>query len=938
MSAFQHFSATGHLFAGNAAFLEAAYEQYLANPEQVAPQLRELFDAVRPENGGEANHAEIVAAVAQAPIYSAAAVVPETNGRQAAVSQLVTQHRLLGARRADINPLEYEPHEIPELSLAGCGLSEADLRDQFQTDIHGLPRASLADILAALRQIYCGTVAPEFMHISDGERREWLREKFEARRLAPPIPREKKLRLLERLTAAETLEKYLHTRYVGQKRFSLEGGEALIPMLDALLQHAGKNGAVEAVIGMAHRGRLNVLVNILGKRPADLFLEFEGKRKKAKAEAGSGDVKYHMGFSSALKTPGGEMHLALAFNPSHLEIANPVVAGSVRARQDRRGDAARRTVLPVQIHGDAAFAGQGVVMETLNLSQARGFKVGGSVHIIVNNQIGFTTSTPDDARSTFFCSDVAKMIEAPIIHVNGEDPEAAAFAAEAAMDYRNRFGADIVIDLVCYRRHGHNEQDEPLMTQPLMYGKIKGRPGPPAVYAKRLRGEGSLKEGEAEAIAKAYRAKLEKGESASEEAREAHKSDFVDWAKYAPGDWDAKAGTAAAKKTLALAGKVLSTFPEGFTPHAQLRNLVSRRAEMAAGKRPLDWGMAENLAYGALLLEGHSVRLSGQDCGRGTFSHRHAVWHDQKRDRRDGGSYVPLRNLSAGRADFLVIDSLLSEEAVLGFEYGHAFTAPNKLTIWEAQFGDFANGAQVVIDQFIAAGEAKWERYCGLVMLLPHGYEGQGPEHSSARLERYLQLCAEYNIQVCVPSGPAQMFHLLRRQMIRGSRRPLIVMTPKSLLRHPEATSQLAELSGGRFFPVIGETDKNVTAKKATRLVFCSGKVYYDVRAARRERKINDVAVARLEQLYPFPHKYVQAEIDRYPNAHTVVWCQEEPGNQGAWHRLQHYFRRHLREGQHLAYALRPSSASPAAGYADIHKRQQQEVVDAALKENPTPR
>ena len=934
MSAFQHFSATGHFFAGNAAFLEAAYEQYLANPDEVAPQLRTLFDSIPPTPTHPARPGSARPDFARSGAV-AGAVAAGGDGRQSAVSQLVTQHRLLGARRADINPLEYDPHDIPELSLAGCGLSDADLGDRFQTDIHGLPRATLREILAALRQIYCGTLAPEFMHISDGKHREWLREKFEARRVAPPVSREKKLRLLERLTAAETMEKYLHTRYVGQKRFSLEGGEALIPMLDALLQHAGKNGAVEAVIGMAHRGRLNVLVNILGKRPADLFREFEGKQEKS--ETGSGDVKYHMGFSSALKTAGGEMHLALAFNPSHLEIANPVVAGSVRARQDRRGDAARKTVLPVQIHGDAAFAGQGVVMETLNLSQARGFKVGGSVHIIVNNQIGFTTSTPDDARSTFFCSDVAKMIEAPIIHVNGEDPEAAAFAAEAALDYRSRFGADIVIDLVCYRRHGHNEQDEPLMTQPLMYGKVKRRPGPPAVYAERLRAEGILKEGEAEAVVKAYRAKLEKGE-ASEEAREAHKSRFVDWVKHAPGDWDEKVQTAAGKKILARAGKVLSTFPEGFSPHSQLRNLVSRRAEMAAGKRPLDWGMAENLAYGALLLEGRPVRLSGQDCGRGTFSHRHAVWHDQKRDRRDGGSYVPLRNLAPQQADFLVIDSLLSEEAVLGFEYGHAFTAPDKLTIWEAQFGDFANGAQVVIDQFIAAGEAKWGRFCGLTMLLPHGYEGQGPEHSSARLERYLQLCAEYNIQVCVPSTPAQIFHLLRRQMIRGSRKPLIVMTPKSLLRHPEATSSLAELSGGKFFPVIGETDPGVNPKKATRLVFCSGKVYYDLVAARRERKIKDAAVARLEQLYPFPHKHVQAEIDRHPGAHTVVWCQEEPGNQGAWHRLQHYFRRHLREGQNLAYALRPSSASPAAGYADLHKLQQQEVVDAALKENPTPR
>ena len=925
MSAFQHFSATGHLFAGNAAFLEEAYEQYLANPNGADPRLRALFEGMDGASPMISAGAGIGAGVAAG-----------GDARQSAVSQFVTQHRLLGARRADINPLGYEPPDIPELTLAGCGLSESDLSAEFQTDIHGLPRASLRDIAAALRETYCGTLAPEFMHISDGRRREWMRKRFESRRASPPPPREKKIRLLERLTAAETLEKYLHTRYVGQKRFSLEGGEALIPMLDELLQLAGEKGAVESVVGMAHRGRLNVLVNILGQRPADLFMEFEGRHKRM--QNGSGDVKYHMGFSSALRTPGGEMHLALAFNPSHLEIVNPVAAGSVRARQDRRGDHARRSVLPVQIHGDAAFAGQGVVMETLNLSQARGFKVGGSVHIIINNQIGFTTSTPDDARSTFFCSDVAKMIEAPVIHVNGEDPEAAAFAAEAALDYRNEFGADVVIDLVCYRRHGHNEQDEPLMTQPLMYGKVRARPGPPAVYAEKLRAEGTLREGEAEQITKEYRAKLEKGESASDEAREANKSVFVDWSKYIPGDWDVEAKTAASKKIITQAGKVLSEFPPDFNPHTQLKNLVARRAEMAAGKRPLDWGMAENLAYGALLLEGHPVRLTGQDCGRGTFSHRHAVWHDQKRDKRDGGNYVPLRNLSDKQAEFLVIDSLLSEEAVLGFEYGYSFTAPDKLVLWEAQFGDFANGAQVVIDQFIAAGEAKWGRFCGLTMLLPHGYEGQGPEHSSARLERFLQLCAEYNIQVCVPSTPAQIFHLLRRQMIRGGRRPLIVMTPKSLLRHPEATSGLDELTGGRFFPVIGETDKDINPKKADRLVFCSGKVYYDVRAARRERKIKDVAIARLEQLYPFPHKHVQAEIDRHPNVRTIVWCQEEPGNQGAWHRLQHYFRRHLSPEQNLAYALRPSAASPAVGYADLHKIQQQEVVDAALRENPIPR
>ena len=925
-------------YGDNAAYIEEIRKRYAADNSSVPESWRRYFA----EQAAEPDHDAIIDAIAMRAKHSS---VPLNGGtvsagsvnviKQKAVDRLVSEFRFWGARDAAINPLEYDKSPSANLSLLVHGLGEADMDTMFITDIAGMPLAPLRDIVAKLRAVYCGTVASEVMHISNSEQRQWLLERFEAPRQAPS-PEEQK-RLLERLIAAETLEKYIHTRYIGQKRFSLEGGDALIPLLDTLLLEAGKNGVVETIIGMAHRGRLNVLVNTLGKRPSKLFMEFEGKYK---AISGSGDVKYHMGFSSTLHCDrdDGNMHLALMFNPSHLEIVNPVVEGSVRARQERRQDTARKKIIPVLVHGDAAFAGQGVVMEGLNFSQARGFKTGGTIHIIVNNQIGFTTSTPDDARSTFFCTDIAKMAEIPIIHVNGDDIDGLDFATKTAFAFRQKFGIDIVIDLVCFRRHGHNEQDEPLMTQPLMYQKISHHPGTPAVYAKHLLDGGVIDEGEASRMTEAYREYLNDADAKHPRVVPTDTSVFVDWKKFASGlnEWDWTPKKPLSKKLLQQLGAKLTELPEWFTPHQNLKRLIGQRQEMMAGRRPLDWGMAENLSYATLLQEGISIRLSGQDCGRGTFSHRHSVWHDQKRNKRDGGNYVPLRELSADDGKFLVIDSILSEEAVLGFEYGYATTDPNTLVLWEAQFGDFANGAQVVIDQFIAAGEAKWGRYCGLVMLLPHGYEGQGPEHSSARLERYLQLCAEYNIQVCVPSSPAQIFHLLRRQVHRSLRRPLIVISPKSLLRHPEAVSSLDELASGRFEPLIGETDKEIKPKGVKRLVFCAGKIYYEVRAVRRERKQNDVALCRLEQLYPFPHDYVKAQIKKYGNATQVVWCQEEPGNQGAWHRIQHYFRRHLKPGKILTYALRPSAASPAAGYASVHKQQQQHVIEAALDINST--
>jgi 2-oxoglutarate dehydrogenase E1 component len=702
----------------------------------------------------------------------------------------------------------------------------------------------------------------------------------------------------------------------------------MTPMLDTIIENAGAHGAKEVVIGMAHRGRLNVLVNSLGKVPAELFSEFEGKHSH---ELSSGDVKYHQGFSSDIKTSGGPVHLTLAFNPSHLEIVNPVVEGSVRARQHRRGDHTGDQVLPLLIHGDAAFAGQGVVMETLALSQTRGYKTGGTVHLVVNNQIGFTTSDTRDARSSLYCTDIAKMIEAPVFHVNGDDPEAAVFVSAIAEEYRRTFRKDVVVDLVCFRRLGHNEQDEPFVTQPLMYKKIAQHPGTRKLYADRLEKEGTVPAGHGDELVAKVRATLDAGKSTNPKILYGLKPALaIDWAPYIGVGWRQPAETAVPLAKLKELAKRLTDVPANFKVHPSVERLLAARREMGEGKAALDWGMAENLAYAALVDGGHPVRLSGQDSGRGTFAHRHAVLHDQNREKWDAGVYIPLQNIRQGQANFVVIDSLLSEEAVLGFEYGYSTAQPFELVIWEGQFGDFANGAQVVVDQFITSGEAKWGRMCGLTMFLPHGYEGQGPEHSSARLERYLQLCAEHNIQVCVPSTAAQFFHMICRQVVRPMRKPLIVMTPKSLLRKKEAASPLEELATGGFQVIVPEVEK-LAAKKVKRVVFCSGKVYYDIVAERAKRGIDDIAIVRLEQLYPFPHDEFQAQIDAYPAAKSVVWLQEEPGNQGAWHRIQHYLARHMRPDQTLSYAGRPSSAAPAVGYLQLHAEQQKEIVEAAL-------
>jgi 2-oxoglutarate dehydrogenase E1 component len=754
----------------------------------------------------------------------------------------------------------------------------------------------------------------------------WLRKQFEQGIVAGGIAEEERHWILEQLTAAEGIERYLHTRFVGQKRFSLEGGESLIPMLDDLIQQGGTSGVKEFVIGMAHRGRINVLVNVLGKSPEELFEEFEGKVDPSEMK-GSGDVKYHKGFSADMKTPGGNVHIALAFNPSHLEIVNPVVEGSVRARQQRRGDLERQEVVPVLIHGDAAFSGQGVVTETFQMSQTNGFRTGGTVHIVVNNQIGFTSSRPSDARSTPYCSDVGKMIEAPVFHVNGDYPESAIFATRLALQYRQKYRKDVIIDLVCYRRHGHNEADEPAATQPVMYSRIKSHPTTRKLYAERLVNAAVVTDAQVQKLQDDYRDSLDRGEPVPKKLLGMIGNEYtVDWSRFVKANWNDEVDTTLSPGKVAELARKIVELPPGMVLHGRVQRIIDERARMASGEIDMDWGFAETMAYAGLIDAGFDCRVTGQDSGRGTFFHRHAVLHNQSNSQE----YIPLQTIADRPNSFRVIDSLLSEEAVMGFEYGYATTDPDTLVIWEGQFGDFANGAQVVIDQFISSGEAKWGRMCGLVLFLPHGYEGQGPEHSSARLERFLQLCAEHNLQICIPSTPAQMFHMIRRHMVRNYRKPLIVMTPKSLLRHKLSVSPLAELSTGSFQLLIHDQQKTDPAK-VRRIVFCSGKVYFDLLEAREIQQKSEVALVRIEQIYPFPVEPYSAVIASYPNADDIVWCQEEPQNQGAWYQIRHRLQESLSEHQELYYAGRPSAAAPASGVFKLHVQQQQALVDAAL-------
>ncbi len=942
------FQGNSYLFGGNAPYVEELYESYLNNPGSVSEQWRSYFDSMQVVPAADGNpqtrdiaHAPIVESFAER--AKAGTLQPRVMGGDAAtarkqvyVQQLIAAYRFLGSRWANLDPLKrQERAQIPELETAFYDFTEGDQANIYSSAnaFFGFESAPLREILGALRETYCGNIGAEFMYISDPAQKRWIQERLESSRAKPQFSDEKKKRILDRLTAAEGLEKYLHTRYVGQKRFSLEGGESFIASMDEIIQHGGTQGIQEFVIGMAHRGRLNVLVNTLGKMPSELFAEFEGHHAE---DLPSGDVKYHQGFSSDVSTPGGPVHLSLAFNPSHLEIVNPVVEGSARARQDRRGDAEGRQVLSVVVHGDAAFAGQGVVMETLNLAQTRGYGTGGTVHIVINNQIGFTTSDPRDSRSTIYCSDVVKMIEAPVLHVNGDDPEAVVFATQMAMDFRAQFSKDVVVDIVCFRKLGHNEQDTPALTQPLMYKRIGEHPGTRKLYADRLEAQGLLASGDGDRLVKEFRAALDEGRLTSDPVISNFKSKLaVEWMPLLNRKWSDAADTAVPITELRRIAERITTVPQSLKLHPLVEKVIADRRAMGQGELALDWGMGEHMAFASLVAAGYAVRLSGQDSGRGTFTHRHAVLHDQNRERWDSGYYIPLEHVADDQGPFRVIDSVLSEEAVLGFEYGYATAEPNALVIWEAQFGDFVNGAQVVIDQFISSGESKWGRSCGLTMMLPHGYEGQGPEHSSARIERFLQLCAENNMQVCQPTTPAQIFHVLRRQMIRPFRKPLMIMTPKSLLRNKEAVSSLQELAKGGFQTVIGETNAGIDATAVRKIVICSGKVYYDLTGARRERELIDVAILRVEQLYPFPHKALEAEMRKYPGATQVVWCQDEPQNQGAWFFVQHHIQDALKEGQRLSYAGRPASASPAAGYYDKHYAQQKELLTAALGDAP---
>ena len=940
-SLYQAYSGNTYLFGGNAPYVEELYENYLSNPGSVPDTWREYFDALQHVpalDGSQARdvpHLPVVNAFAERAKMGGTKVVmasqdAEMGRKRTAAQQLIAAYRNVGVRWADLDPLKRtERDHIPELDPAFYGFADADQEAVFDTSntFFGRDRMSLRELMNALRETYCGSIGAEFNYITNQDHKRWWQQKLEGMRSKPAFNADKKKRILDRLTAAEGLERFLHTKYVGQKRFSLEGGESFIVSMDEIIQQAGVIGIKEVVIGMAHRGRLNVLVNSMGKLPADLFAEFD---HTAPEELPSGDVKYHQGFSSDVSTIGGAVHLSLAFNPSHLEIVNPVVEGSVRARMDRRGDPKGQQVLPVLVHGDAAFAGQGIVMETLALAETRGYYTGGTVHIVINNQIGFTTSDPRDSRSTLYCSDVVKMIESPVLHVNGDDPEAVALATQLALEFRMTFSKDVVVDIICFRKLGHNEQDTPSLTQPLMYKKIAVHPGTRKLYADRLSSQG-LGETLGDSMVKAYRAALDAGKHSVDPLVTNFSNQFaVDWAPHLGKKWTDAGDTAIPLTEWKRLAEKITTIPKSITPHQLVKKVYDDRAAMGRGDVPVDWGMGEHMALASLVSSGFPIRLSGEDCGRGTFTHRHAVIHDQSREKWDTGTYVPLQNVSDTQAPFVVIDSILSEEAVLGFEYGYASNDPNTLVIWEAQFGDFANGAQVVIDQFIASGEVKWGRVNGITLMLPHGYEGQGPEHSSARVERFMQLAADTNMQIVQPTTASQIFHILRRQMVRNLRKPLIIFTPKSLLRNKDATSPLSEFTKGGFQTIIPES-KELKNDKVKRIVMCSGKVYYDLAKKREEKDLEDVAILRAEQLYPFPHKAFSNEVKKYPNATEIVWTQDEPQNQGAWFFVQHYIHENMMEGQKLGYSGRAASASPAVGYSHLHQEQQKALVEGAF-------
>ena len=923
---------SSHISGGHSAYLENMYELYLENPDQLSSEWVVFFDNLEPKgiNGNRVSHKQIVDEFKNlSRSANLSGNIPDA--RQSKVIRLIQSYRNRGHQKANLDPLGImDRAEIEDLDLEFHGLSKEDLSDEFYTDtlLIGKEKATLKEIIESLKVIYCGNIGIEYNHIMDSYERKWFQKKFESKLGKYSFSTDDKLHIYERLNSAEGLAKYLAAKYPGMKRFGIDGAESLIPLVDAVIQNCGELGANQICFGMAHRGRLNLLVNVLGKLPSELFSAFDEDYEITGAN--TGDVKYHLGFSSNLETKGGEVHVSLNNNPSHLEIVDPVVLGSVRARQDRLNDNERQKVVPVLLHGDASFSGQGVVMESLQMSQTRGFNVGGTIHIIVNNQIGFTTSNKKDSRSTDYSTDVAKIIQAPVIHVNGDDPEMVVKAAIIACKYRKEFNKDIVIDLFCYRRRGHNEADDPSATQPLMYSKIKQHPSVLTQYEDALIREGLISSDQTAAVRSDYRKSLESGLSVAKNlAKKPNEELWFNWDEYIDNKWWDETDTSITKKSITKLGKQISNTPEHFNLGPQAAKIFKDRDQMTESKIDINWGYGEMLAYASLLEQGYPIRLTGQDVRRGTFSHRHACVFDKE----TGKGLIPLSKIAEEHnTKFDIYDSLLSEEAVLAFEYGYSATWPTGLVIWEAQFGDFANGAQVVIDQFIVSAQHKWERLSGLVMLLPHGYEGQGPEHSSARIERFLQLCASENIQVCVPSSPAQIFHLLRRQAIRKLRTPLVVISPKSLLRNPDASSKITELTSGSFQCVIDDDCQKDNIKK---IILCSGKVFYDIKKQQNLSDKDDIAIIRIEQLYPFPYDDLEAILNTYPNVVEIVWCQEEPANQGAWfshrHRIQRVLDR-LKNNLEITLVSRPAAAAPAVGMMKLHLKQQEELIELALK------
>ena len=930
---------TSFLFGENVPYIEGLYETYLADPESVTQEWKAYFEALQgvPAVDGsdkdDVAHAPVVHRFVELAKRARPGVVSgdplQLARKQVAVQSLISAYRMVGTRGAFLDPLQWTPTpHVPDLTPGFYGLSAADMNTSFSTaDTYFWERdaATLADLVDALDETYCGALGAEYMYLADAGQRQWWQMRLESSRAKPSLSAEQQRHILERLTAAEGLEKYLHSRYVGQKRFSLEGGESLIVLLDELIAAGSAQGIKSVVIGMAHRGRLNVLVNTVGKPAQMLFDEFDGKTAHLLP---AGDVKYHKGYTGATDTPHGAVEVMLAFNASHLEIVNPVIQGTARAKAEILGADGHRAVLPIEIHGDVAISGQGIVMETMSLVSTKAHGTGGTVHIVINNQIGFTTSDPTETRSTFYCTDIAKMIEAPVLHVNGDDPEAVVAAVRLAVEYRTTFHKSVVIDLVCFRRHGHQEQDTPNITQPLMYRSIAAHPGVRAIYAKKLIDAKIMTTEQVQDYESVYREQLVKAQTEAAASGVAPATAVDEDKPQGPQNY-----AAPSRQEIVALGQKISSVPAEFHLHPLVTKVVTARREMADGSKPLDWGMGEHLAFASLLTSGIDVRISGQDCERGTFSHRHAVLNNQQRVARNEGRYIPLDHLQPGQARFSVNNSILSEAAVLAFEYGYTTVRDDALVIWEAQFGDFANGAQVVIDNFIAAGESKWGQTSGLTMFLPHGQEGAGPEHASARLERYLQLCAQQNIQVCQPTTPAQFFHMLRRQATLRERRPLIVMTPKSLLRHPDATSTLDQLADGEFHAVLG--DAGIQGKqrdKVKKVIVCSGKIYYELLEYRRVHDVQDTALVRLEQLYPFPAEQLQAELALYKNATAVVWCQEEARNQGAWKVIEEDLRAATPAKAQLRDSTRPAMASTAPGYASMHLAQQAALVAGAFE------